>query len=259
MNSIGDYVNIYFLLLLVFLPSCWFKKEAEEKKIIAIQGISEMAIFDAIIKEVDTLVNNIVKRELGICVGKEQLFFIPKKRQRLSLYYVQNILSSNTKLLTKELSSWIVKHKDQLLLHHCSLTPNVAFYGDHNDELVMIIDDPEHELSGLNGSLKAMMAMLQKQYVEKYNEDLYNTASSEKYPFSPHIGIGRLRIGSIMQELNDDEHARDKRDWIKAQIIKEVTSLVDTLLNKGNNKLTFGLITILDVKEQTYLNEYSLH
>jgi len=84
--------NLFLLLLLLFLlPGCFNNQPQQvnqETQTLAIQAISTSPIITEVIAELTPIINNIIKKELALDLEYAFAFFLPKKLQRVTLYYV---------------------------------------------------------------------------------------------------------------------------------------------------------------------------
>ena len=118
--------------------------------------------------------------------------------------------------------------------------PKVAFFGDDKDELVMLVSgDPKEEFLKLNTTIKEVISEAHKQYKGKQHASLYDVTKSEKFPYLPHIGLGRIRTNSIRQHIKDTTHVATTFEQIRQRIIKEVLSVAEKMLILRNGKTAF--------------------
>lgn len=119
---------------------------------------------------------------------------------RISLCYFNDIQEKNKSLLISHLDN--LKLTEQMP-QSVSLASESAFFGDHQDELVVFINDQEKELATLNQTIKSSARKLSQEFEHKHKTSLYNIPKSERCEFKPHIGLGRIRLQSIKNHTKD--------------------------------------------------------
>jgi CubicO group peptidase (beta-lactamase class C family) len=213
-----------------------------QKSTLLIQAISDSASLNAIRETVTSSINNIIKEELGLDKNFDFEFFIPKQLNRLTLYYVHDMHENGE----KDLFSALTFLNTLEALRAVAITQNIYFFGDKQDELVVIIDDPLQELASLNTEIKTRLHQL----------DSYNIAKSEQHPYLPHIGLGRIRFGSIKEHIKDTDQVNEIFDRIRERIIKLTQEVISKTVTGENDKLSFTKIGILDLQKKAYVKEY---
>ena len=139
-----------------------------------------------------------------------------------------------------------------------SITPDAQFFGDHQDELVVLINDPAKELLRYNNTIASASHAAHDAYKKQHNSDLYAIAKSERYPYLPHMGLGRLRIQAIKNLLKNDVDAPAIIERIKKRIEKEVSALLAQIVNDKNNTLYFKTISIAALPERAYIESFDI-
>ncbi|MDP3889252.1 MAG: hypothetical protein Q8Q25_01760 [bacterium] len=137
-----------------------------------------------------------------------------------------------------------------------SIKPEVDFFGEGHDELVVLINDPDGELSKLNKEIKGTAHQAHDDYKKIHHRDLYDIAKSERYPFLPHMGLGRIRSNSIKQHIKDKSLVNDTFERIKQRIKKAAQEVVKESIAASSSKLSFNKIGVLDLAKQTYIKEW---
>ena len=103
------YKFVALLFSLFFLPGCsgdyFNNQEKVENSTYLVQAISQAPAITDAIKELAPLINNVIKQELQLDEEYDFAFFIPKKLQRVSLYYLNDVNPKNTTMLIDKLDS----------------------------------------------------------------------------------------------------------------------------------------------------------
>lgn len=245
----------FILLILIALPSCNFDAtEKVSEQTFFIQLYSDSSSLFAIRKAIGDHINVVVKEELKLPKDFDYNFFSPKELQRLTLYYVNNMRADGQELLMNEVTKI---HKDVFVPQNTALKNDVAFFGERADELVWLVDDPKEELAKLHATVKKAVYVANGLYRADKKVDFYDLKKSEQYPFIPHTGIGRLRIGSISQHIKDPSQEKKVIARIKERIIKEITQYTAKLSIKDRT-LHFAKLGVLDPARRLYVKEYDL-
>ena len=251
--------------LLLCLQGC--KKESEaypeaksdkSKHVLFIQGSLYTPVLAEIKDTLTPIINNIIKKELGLSSDYNFDFFLPKDWQRLTLYYLNDTDTDNTAMnfIYSKLENILLENEGLFKLKNVKLAPQVNLFGDNKDELVIMIDDPNKELSFLNQKIKSAMNEADKEYLQKHNLCLYNISKSERFAYLPHIGLGRIRSTSIKHHIKDASQADKIYATIMQRILDETSLVVKELLRKNNLEITFKMLCIFDQQLRTCIKEY---
>lgn len=248
--------NFYISLCGLFLLS-----GCGEKSIVThtffIQAIPDSAVLTSMIKAMTPVINEIVKEELGLAKDFDFDFFLPKNRQAVTLYYVNDIYENGETDLFSALNN-MAPNWQNLVIHNVTFTPKLDFFGEEKDELVILVNDSDKQLSQLNREIKEIVHQVNMQYKQKYHHDLYDIAKSEHYHYTPHINVGRLRSHSIKLHIKDDSQVDKVFGRIKQRTKKAVGDIVQKLLTKDNQKLSFTMIFVFDMQKKARIKEYAL-
>lgn len=248
-------IKIYLSALLLFFPACVPNNPqlaSQEKSTLLIQEISDSPLVSSLIKRITPIINDIIKQELGLDQEYDFEFFLPKELQRITLYYVNDIPQEVEMVLLRQLEK--MKLHDQKV-ENVFFTSKVEFFGNQHDELVVMINDSEEELLELNQKIKKSLQLANNEYEKINNQALYNIEKSEWYPFLPHMGLGRIRLQSIKNQIKDESQVMDILEQIK-QKIKNVTVKIIKELLLPNHTLSFYRIGVLDLQKRTYIKEW---
>jgi hypothetical protein len=254
--------KLYIILGLLCLPGCFdgTKNPNGKKQNYAVQAIANSGLLTSIIEAVTPIINDIIKKEIGLDKDFDFAFFVPKKIQRLTLYYFNDVRADETQNVIHAVDV-AQKQFGILQTNTIMLTSEVNFFAGpwgENDELVIMINDPNGKLTYLNQELKKAAHQANDEYKQNYNIDLYDSVKSERYSYTPHIGLGRVRTTSIKQHLKDPLLFDQIWATIQQRVIKEVVALVEKSLTEENKKLSFEKVGILDLQKQTYIQEYTV-
>ena len=225
-----------------------------------VQGFLNLPVLKSIKNQTGIVVNNIIKTELGLDTSYDFNFFLTKQKQRLTLYYLNlTDVDASATLIYPAVDKFFQDNKATLQsLKQVNLLPNLNLFGEHHDELVIMVNDPEKELARLNQTLKKQMYQINAAYQGKYNANLYDIAKSEKFSYLPHIGLGRIRTTSIKQHIKDTAQEESIYDHINQRILQEVSLVVVSHLARQNKALQFESLCINDSKLKTCVKQYLL-
>jgi hypothetical protein len=252
MHNKNNVLIVFFLLL---LPGCFFNKAENNvaKSTFFIQLLSNTIVLASIKEAITPVINGIIKEELGLAQDYDFEFFLPKPQpQRLTLYYVNKIFENGEKSLFSVVEGiqW-----QSLIPSHVAIAQEVNFFGDQTDELVIMIDDPDEELSKLNQKLKESLHQMNDGYKQVHHHDAYDISKSERFPFVPHIGLGRIRVHSIKQHIKDTQQIDEILGRLKQRIKKETSHLVKKLLTIENRTIYFDGVCIFDLEKRAVVRE----
>jgi len=118
-----------------------------------------------------------------------------------------------------------------------------------------MINDADGKLVTLNKKIKAVVHQLNNTYKNQYSKNLYDIAKSEQFAFMPHMGIGRIRIGSIKNHINNKSEINSTLGRIRKKIEQESSQTLEKILH-NNNQITFDTFGILDPKNDIYIKEW---
>lgn len=236
---------------LIVLCTLYFKSitSDSQKQTLLIQAISDSTILTNIRNEITPLINAIIKEELGLDKNSDVVFFLPKKINRLTLYYLFDLEENGKNNLFSALDAMKKINPPQ----HISIATTTHFFGDQHDELVVMINDLQGELSGLNNALKTVAHASNDQYKCKHHKDLFNIKKSEQHSFLPHIGLGRIRIRSIQEHIKEKSNIEAVLHKIRQRIEQTTLESIKKNFNLGSNKIFFNTVTVLDLNKQEYL------
>jgi hypothetical protein len=247
-------VYLFMPILLLLLSACTNKVEnSAAKSTLFIQLVPNSVVISTIIETITPLINQIIKEELGLGQEYDFEFFLPKKRQALTLYAINDMYQDGEQdfLAAFEL---VKKDTQKFASSGVTIASEVDFFGgqfDEKDELVIMIADPNGMLLHCNEQMKEMVHMVDQEYKKIHNHNLYDIAKSEQYSYVPHIGLGRIRSNSIKEHLKEPSHFEHLQQRIKA----EVLSVVGKLIFEGNSQLSFDKICIFDLQKWSCVRE----
>jgi len=243
--------------MLALLPAC--SNNAENVSIkhdLFIQLQASSDLLESLIATIAPLVNAAIKEELGLAKDDTFEFFLPKKRQALTVYFINDICEDG---ITQVLDLLATTDKNKLTLKDAqiALAPRIEFFGgqfDAKDELVIMIDDPQQKLSALNTTIKTAAHIADNVYKSVHSQSLYDISKSERYPYFPHIGLGRIRSTSIKEKSKTGVSF----EKIQERILSDVKRVIGTLFADKNLSLQFKTIAVWDLQKRTVLKEYSV-
>lgn len=251
--NINAFAVIFLFLLFPGCSNNQSEQDNQKTRTLLVQTIWTTPTITAVIRELTPTINSVIKKELGLDPDYDYAFFIPKKRQRITLYYFNDILQKNESVLLSAIENMeLAKMKPK----NVAATTNAQFFGNQQDELVMIIDDPDGELSTLNQKIKAMAHQLHDVHKKENKYDFYNIAKSERYPFKPHMGIGRMRTQSIKNNIKNASETNTIFERIRTEIKKVTREILQKAFSNKHLPLSFNKFTILDLQKQIYIKEW---
>ncbi len=244
------------LLPLLLLPACLVNNSdttIQEKSTLLIQEISNSSAITSIIKRIVPIINGIIKEELGLDPAYDFSFFLPKNVQRITVYNLSDVLDQEQEAILSQLKK--VKLVD-MSPKDVSVSTQAEFFGDQQDELVVMINDPEKELLQLNQITKETFHEANDVYKKEHDRDLYNIEKSERYSFVPHMGLGRIRLQSIKNHIKDGLQINAVLERIKSRVQKRTHDILKEALDQNLLKLIFEKIGLLDLKKRAYVKEW---
>lgn len=250
------YTSLYLLITLVFLQGCTRDSINVEtpNTTLLIQAISNNLDINEMIKTLSSRINKIIKEELQLDQNYDFDFFLPKKLQRVTLYYLHDANQKNIKLIISELDNI----NGTMKIFESNISSTVNFFGDQQDELVVIIDDINETLYNLNYKIKKSMHTFNTEHFKQHNKNLFNIAQSERFEYLPHMGLGRIRSQSIKNHIKDSLQTNAFFEKIKKRILLITKEMVEDLFKGTSSKVAFEKIGLLDSKKQSYLKEWML-
>ncbi len=250
-------LNLVLLICsFLFLPGCIntpSEQINQKTRTLLVQAIPDSPIITAAIGKLTPKINIIIKKELGLDQKYDFAFFLPKKNQKITLYCVNTINQKGEPAFLSALDKMVLMNMKP---EHVIATSNTQFFGNRQDELVIMIDDPERELSELNQQIKAMAHQLNDAYHKQHGHNLYNIEKSERFPFTPHMGLGRIRLQSIKNNIKNASQTNDILERIKTEIKKVASKVLEKLLSQESSQLSFNKFSVLDLQKRTYIKEW---
>lgn len=253
--------KIFFLFFTITLFSgCVFssKTRTKEENKLFIQVISNSKNIENIIAKSGPIINEIIKQKLSLDQNDTSNFFYPKELQRITVYSLSEFDKSGEQLLFSSLNDI---DPISMLPKNIFATANLKFFGEKEDELVLLIDDRKKELKDINTKIKDKLNKLNDQYEKEKKTALYNVKESEKFPYLPHMGLGRISLRLITENIKDkSEEEKEKEiatiiNKIKEEIIKQVSELINENLSE-KSELEAHKISILKINPSPKKNEY---
>ncbi|MFH1831741.1 MAG: hypothetical protein ABH827_02955 [bacterium] len=205
------------------------------------------------------IVKNILHEELEIEEKEieQKRLFLKKEFQPLSLYYLNEMYEQGENILITSLEK-TQKTNNIIAPKNIAIEPQVHFFGEWNDELVIRVNDPQKELTQLRMLMKETAEEAQATYKHEYNEALYDKAKSESFDFVPHIGLGRLRSHSIKQLIKKQDQADKILELIKERIRTATLKLIEKTVTPENNKITCTKLIIFNLSKRKAIKEYAI-
>jgi len=245
--------QIFFLILsITLLAGCAFNSRSHvENSTLFIQVISDSESIKKIISESGPIIDGIIKKELSLAASYDVTFFYPKDRQRISVYSLNEFNQSGESLLFSSLDDINII---DMMPKHISATANLQFFGDKQDELVLIVGDKKKELEDINFKIKTKLHKLNDQYKAKEKTQLYNIEKSERHHYLPHMGLGRISLREINKHIKKAD-AEDTINRIREQIKEEIGKFIEKNIS-SSPRLPVSKISIWDLTNRKYIKEW---
>jgi hypothetical protein len=230
-----------------------------------LQTIFNSPIVARYIRELSQQIRTIVADEFkaaGITEPIDFDAFMPKPLQRITGYYIDSISRCGEDLLVPKLDKWFGAHLTSHKPLNVAITAHPEFFAPGNDELVVIVADNKNELSKLNRDLREFIHTVNNDYKQCHCRDMYNIAKSEEHPFLPHMGIGRLRTGSIREFIGKNSPSKSADailKQIKDRVLRATREYLDKELAAHRELLPFEKVTAFWPKGpegQRYIKEW---
>jgi len=236
------YRIVSLLCVFVLLPGCfWYDQSATQKKEkMFVQLIAQSQEVDNAVQQLGKEANIQIKKILQLPEDFDFDFYLPKELQRVTVYYFYDVAPQAKNELLEALDRLLSQEKKPEAV---ALKNDVAFLGEENDELVLLIDDKESELSALNIQIKERTHAMNQAYEQEHSVPLYNVAKSEKFDFLPHMGLGRLRVRHIVKHVKDESQTEKILAQIRDALSERVRDVVRSL---QGHLLPFDRIGVLD-------------
>lgn len=248
------YLLFFFCSL---LSGCFFNdSKTNSKSLYVLQLISNNKAISSIRKSIKRVGNKIIAEELSLKENQE--FFLGKEQQGLTVYYLNNMTEIGVKDIISSLDKLFQK-KSIVAPSMATISHDVDFFGDGEDELVIKIIDQNTELANLNNTMKEMAHALDNTYKKQHNEHLYDRALSERYSYTPHISLGRIRAHSIKDEIKDSTQKEIVLERIKQRIKKACLEIVEEALKKESTRITLEKLILFSLAKRDVIKEYPLN
>ena len=224
-----------------------------------IQGLTNSPALKTITESLSEKINAIIKEELSLNTDYNADFFSPKPIQRLTLYYINDACTDGNDIIFSSLDTINISN---FTINTVALKSDVEFFGgpfNEKDELVIMINDPNKELSHYNEIIKQALHKANEQYKQTHDHDLYDIAKSEQYSYLPHIGLGRVRSNSVKSNIKNQSQYAIIFERIQSRIKKVALECIEHVLNENSKELIFDKIGILDLNKHAYIKEYAIN
>jgi len=249
--------HISVITMLALLPACSNHADVSIKHDLFIQLQSSSDLLESLIAAITPIINAGIKEELGLAQDDPFEFFLPKKQQKLTVYYVNDIREDGIAQLLASLDS-VEKNKLTTTNSPISLSPHIEFFGnpviDVKDELVIMINDPQQRLTALNNIMKTTARSADDMYKQTCKQSLYDVNKSERYPYLPHMGLGRIRSTSI-KEKNKTGVSFEK---LQQRVLRDVQEAINSLFADKNLALHFKTMIVFDLQKRATIKDYPL-
>lgn len=244
------FLNYWFIYIIGFILAAAFIYyfNRKEKKGVGIHtaliqiDLNKTLAITKIREAITPLINNIIEEETN---SKNDFpnFLTPKNDiQLVTIYYIID--------LKEDGESWVIDAEDRMPSPEFpikfALSNNFAFFGEKQNELVVLINDTEGKLKRLNNSFKEALHLENKLYRGKSETDLYDIKKSEIFEYVPHIALGRLQSDSIKALFDNEQRGQEVLDKIKLRIQNEVFPVISKLIEENNDQFSVDSFCLYD-------------
>lgn len=244
-------------LILLLLPSCSCNRMRDPvPQYLLIQALLEVPTLTLIKETLTRIANKIIREELGLAQDNTYSFFLPKDRpyEQLTLYYIDKIDERNQTLILSALDD--LQKNTPVHITEATLLPHVEFFGNQLNELVIMIGDRDGQLVALNHNITNLMHNLNNTYKKNHNADLYDIIKSERFPFLPHVSLGKIRLIAIGNHIKKASQIHKTLARIKERIKKEAVNIIHPMLTANNQNISSKTMGLFDLKKQSMIKEY---
>lgn len=231
------------------------QSKAENKETCFVQLMCSCPGITKLREALPRVVNEILQQELSS--ENPESLFLKKDRLPLSVYYLNGMETQGEDVVVKALEN-AEKDLPFKAPQNLVISPAVNFFGEWNDELVIMIDDVDKQLMGLNVLVKALMHSANEAYSKIHGGPLFDIAKSERFPFVPHIGLGRLRSNSIKQQVKDQSRADEVLERIKSRVRDATLKLLAEIVSQNDKTITCGKLVLFSLTKRAMLKEFLL-
>jgi len=206
-------------------------------------------------RNLDPVIDKIIQEELGVKQDKNLPIFFFKKRQAITVYYINDAYDNGENFLFTQLDVLRIKSVPK----NVTIKSEVAFFGGTEAQLIDLvgfIDDLSGELLALNKEIKPSVYRVNEEYKKLYHFNFYDIAKSEQFSFKPHISLGHLRLNSIKSLFKDPLIANSIIERIKQRIMNIVSQAL-LQLTVDERKILFDKLCIYDQQKREYIKEYN--
>lgn len=181
--------------------------------------------------------------------------FIIKKRLNLTFYYLPNYQLGRESYILDALKAIQPHFNVGLIMSSASnllIAPKLALFGDKRDEIVILIDDAEKSLSSLHNTVKAAAHTANNAYKSITNNDLFDIQKGERFPYVPHIALGRIDFGDLETKNSGMVES------IKTRIEQDIFPLIDSWLASKEVRVHFNNLCLYDLAQKQCIKTYDL-
>lgn len=203
------------------------------------------------------LIDRIIKEEVG-AQDDNYPHFIIKKRQNLTLYYLDGFQILHENLLLNALIAMQNRTQGIKAPRAVTISTDSAFFGDRGDELVIKINDPSQALRNVHNDIKETCRVAAAEFKQKYNTNLYDVAKSERFPYVPHSALGRISINALSNYSQKPEEGFVIFQKIKKRIEDEVFPTIKTLLSPEEKVLAIDSFCVFSFRSREVIKKFLL-
>src|SRR5579863_5920608 len=125
-----QYFMLFFSSMLLMLPGCKNNSNSAVTSDLFVQLDTPSMPHGTILEEITPIINASIKQELGLDEGYNFEFFIPKKRQAVTVYYLRGVQDTGIEQLLTTLDQTVKSHWYALNENDTDITlsPRVEFF-----------------------------------------------------------------------------------------------------------------------------------
>lgn len=176
-------------------------------------------------------------------------YIVKKSAHAITLYYVREY----QQVYEQQLYDYITKYSNDYIAGKARkvlFTDQYHFWGPGNDELVLQMNDCNESLIMERNALKVMLRELDLTIMGNGGKGLYDVEKSEAFPFTPHMGIIRLRSNAIMRAWGENHKAVERFEQLKCEVGNSLQQLLHEL-DMIDQPIIFDAVSLLQLPSRT--------
>ena len=111
-----------------------YEEQKIKKHTLFIQGVCTIPILEVIKNHLSFSINKIIKEELHLDDNYAFDFFLPKDKERLTLYHLVDVLDKDVPMMLDLIDKVVTAEKNKFIIKHVSLVKDIRLFGEQKDE-----------------------------------------------------------------------------------------------------------------------------